>query len=113
MGEKIPMGVDGGGHLEFGPQPDAIPETNMVPESGRRPPSARGGVPLPPATSVLPEVLDTLLVALKSASVIDEHRALVGMVIEKIQSAESGLNEACISLIKGFEVCFMRFRRVS
>ena len=85
----------------------------MVPESGRRPPSARGGVPVPPATSAQPEVPDTLSVALKSASIIEEHRALMGAVIEKIQSAESGLNEASISLIRGFEVCFMRFRRVS
>ena len=46
--------------------------------------------------------------ALKSASIIDEHRALMGAVIEKIQSAESGLNGACISLIKGFEVCFSK-----
>ena len=110
MGEQIPMGVDGRGHLEFGSQPDAIPETNTAPESSRQPFSAGGGIP---ATSVQPEVSDALLVALKSASIVDEHRALMGVVIEKIQSAESGLNEACISLIKGFEVCFMRFRRVS
>ena len=43
--------------------------------------------------------------ALFSATIVDEHRALMGAVIEKIQSAENGLNEACISLIKGFEVC--------
>ena len=85
----------------------------MVPESGKRPPMARGGVVVPPATSIQPEVLDTLLATLKSASIIDKHRALMGAVIEKIQSAESGLNEACISLIRGFEVCFMRFQRVS
>ena len=113
MGEKAPMDVDGGGHLEFGPQPDAIPETNTAPESSRRPPSAGGGVPVSSAISVQPEVSDALLAALKSASIVDEHRALMGAVIEKIQSAESGLNEACISLIKGFEVCFMSFRRVS
>ena len=113
MGEKIPMGSDGGGHLEFGSQPDAIPETHTAPESSRQPPSAGLGVPVPPATSVQPEVSDALLVALKSASIVDEHRALMGAVIEKIQSAESGLNEACISLIRGFEVCFMSFRRVS
>ena len=85
----------------------------MVLESGRRPPSARGGVPVPPATSVQPVVLDTLLAALKSTSVVDEHHALVVAVIAKIQSTKSGLNEACISLIRGFQVCFMKFRRVS
>ena len=40
MGEKIPMGADGGGHIEFGTEPDAIPETNTAPESSRRPFSA-------------------------------------------------------------------------
>ena len=63
MGEKIPMGVDGGSHLEFGPQPDAVPETNTAPESSRRPPSAGGGVPVPPEISVQPEVPDVLLAA--------------------------------------------------
>ena len=67
-------------------------------------------MPVPPATSVQPEVSDALLVALKSASIVDEHRALMGAVIEKIQSAESGLNGACISLIKGFEVCLVKER---
>mgnify|MGYP005813705167 CR=1 FL=1 len=87
MGEKIPMGVVSGGHLEFGSPPDAIPETNMAPASSRRPPSAGGGAPVPLAISVQPEVPDALLVALKSASIIDEHRALMCAVIEKIQSA--------------------------
>ena len=64
-------------------------------------------MPVPSATSVQPEV------ALKNASIVDEHRSLMGAVIEKIKSTESGLNEACISLIRGFEVCFMSFRRVS
>ena len=113
MGEKIPMGVDGGSHLEFGSQPDAIPETNTALESSRKPPSVGGGMPIPPAISVQPEVPDALLAALKSASIVDEHHALMGAVIKEIHSAESGLNEACISLIRGFEVCFMRFRRVS
>ena len=102
------MDVDGGGYLEFGPQPDAIPETNTAPGSSRRPPSAGWGVPVPPEISVQPEVSDALLAALKSASIVDEHRALMGAVVKKIQFDESGLNEACISLIKGLEVCFMR-----
>ena len=107
------MDVNGGGHLESDPQPDMIPETNKAPESGRRSPLTRGGVPVPPATSVHPEVPDALLAVPKSASIVDEHRALMVAVIEKIQSAERGLNESCISLIRGFEVCFMRFGRVS
>ena len=59
-------------------------------------------------TSAHPEAPDTLLEALQGASIIEEHHTLMGAVIEKIQSAESGLNEACISLIKGFEVCFSK-----
>lgn len=107
------MDVDGGSYLELGSQPDTIPETSTAPESGRQPPSAGGGAPIPPATFVQPEVSDTLSAALKSAPIVEEHRVLMGAVIEKIQSAESGLNEACINLITGFEVCFVRFRRMS
>ena len=35
---------------------------------------------------------------------MDEHCVLMGMVIEKVQSAKSGLTEACTSLLTGFEV---------
>ena len=111
--EKAPMDIDSGGYLEFGPQLDTIPETDTAPESGRQPPSTEGGALVLPANSAQPEVPDTLLVALKSASIIEEHRALMGTVIEKIQPAESGLNEACMRLIRGFQVCSVRFRRVS
>ena len=102
-GEKSHMDIDGGGYLEFAPQADTISETNTAPELGRQPPSIGGGAPVPPATSAQPEVLDTLSAALKSTSIVKEHCALMGAVIEKIQSAESGLNEACISLLRGFE----------
>ena len=63
-----------------------------------------GGAPVPPTTSVQPVVPNALLVALNKASIIEEHRVLMGAVIEKIQSAESGLTEACTSLLTGFEV---------
>ena len=42
--------------------------------------------------------------ALRGASVVDEHRVLMGAVIEKVQSAKSELNEACSNLLTGFEV---------
>ena len=35
---------------------------------------------------------------------MDEHRVIIGAVIEKVQSAKSGLNEACSNLLTGFEV---------
>ena len=56
-------------------------------------------------TSNNPEAPDTLRKALHSASIMDEHRALMGTVVEKVQSTKSGLNEAFTSLLTGFEVC--------
>ena len=35
---------------------------------------------------------------------MDEHRILMGTVIEKVQSVKSGLTEACSGLLTGFEV---------
>jgi hypothetical protein len=61
-------------------------------------------VPVPPVTSVQPEAPNTLLDAPRSASIIEEHRALMGTVVEKIQSAKSELTEAYTSLLTGFEV---------
>ena len=61
-------------------------------------------MPVPPVTSVQPEAPDNLLEALRGASIVDEHRVLMGMVVERIQSAKSGLTEACTSLLTGFEV---------
>ena len=56
------------------------------------------------ATFANPEVPNTTTDAHQSASILDEHRILMGMVSEKIQSAKSGLNEAFTSLLAGFEV---------
>ena len=41
---------------------------------------------------------------LRGASVVEEHRVRMGAVIEKVQSAKSGLDEACSNLLTGFEV---------
>ena len=61
-------------------------------------------MPLPPVAPVHPGAPDNLMEALRGASVMDEHRVLMGAVIEKVQSAKSGLNEACSNLLTGFEV---------
>ena len=92
------------GRIQFGPQPKTISETHMAPESGEQPPLKEGGAPLPPVVPVHPGVPDNLMEALRGASVMDEHRTLMGAVIEKVQSAKSGLNEACNNLLTGFEV---------
>ena len=49
-----------------------------------------------------PDVLTGLL---ERAALLEEHLSLMSMVLMKILSATSGLNEAFTSLIKGFEVC--------
>ena len=55
-------------------------------------------------SSVQPEAPDNLLEALRSASIDEEHRTIMSAVIQKVQSAKSGLTEACASLLTGFEV---------
>ena len=64
-------------------------------------------------TTVHPEVPDHLLEALQGASIVDEHRAHMGMVIKKVQSAKKGLTEARASLLTGFEVSNVIVRRIS
>ena len=104
MGEPIAIETGEEGHIQFGPQPNTIPETDTAPESGEQPPSKEGVVPIPLTTSVNPEALDTLLEALQSASLGEGHRTLMSTVIGKVQSAKSGLTKACKSLLTGFEV---------
>lgn len=58
----------------------------------------------PAAASINPEAAHTLEEALQRASIMEEHRTLMGAVIEKVQSAKSGLNKAFNSLLTGFEV---------
>ena len=96
-GSKAPGGS------KFGTQPDTAPEPPVVPDSGRRPPSKRGNT-LMPVTAVHPEAPDNLLGALRGTSIDEEHRTIMSAVIKKVQSAKSGLTEACTSLLTGLEV---------
>ena len=57
-----------------------------------------------PETSVHPRALDDLLEVLNGASIDEEHRTIMSAVIQKVQSAKSGLTEACASLLTSFEV---------
>ena len=56
-----------------------------------------------------PEMPDILTNMLRQASVSEEHRTLMGTVVGKVLSAKSGLNEAFTGLLRGFEVCNVRF----
>ena len=46
---------------------------------------------MPPVTPIQPGAPDNLLEALRGAFIVDEHRTLMGTVIERVQSAKSGL----------------------
>ena len=106
MGEPTPMETEDRGHVQFGPQPNVISETHIVPEPNEQPPS-KEGAPTPPATFVNAEAPDTLVRAIQSATIVEEHRTLMSTVVEEFRSAKSGLNEAYTSLLRGFEVCNM------
>ena len=57
-----------------------------------------------PAAPVQPEAPDNMLEALQGASIDEEHRTIMSVVVQKVQSAKSGLTEACTGLLIGFEV---------
>ena len=57
-----------------------------------------------PVTSVQPEAPDNMLEALQGASIDEGHHTIMSAVIQKVQSAKSGLTKACTSLLTGFEV---------
>ena len=52
---------------------------------------------------------DVLRDLLGRATILEEHRTLMGTVIERISSAGSGLHEAFMSLLTGFEVREMMY----
>ena len=56
----------------------------------------------PGLSDIQPDIWTGLL---RKAPISEEHRTLMGMVIERISSEKSGLNEAFTSLLRGFEVC--------
>ena len=88
------------------PNPVGPEGTRMSPQSPPRPDFEEGHRTSPAPTSVWSEELKDLL---GRASISEDHRALMGTVIERISSAESGLHEAVISLLTGFEVRKMMY----
>ena len=52
---------------------------------------------------------DALMGLLEQAAISEAHRTLMGTVVERVQSAKSGLNEAFTSLLTDFEVCDVIF----
>ena len=80
------------------PRPEGNPSATRSPkysapkESNRKRPGSSGARP------------DALKDLLEQAAISEAPRTLMGTVIERISSAESGLHEAFMSLLKGFEV---------
>ena len=52
---------------------------------------------------------DVLMDLLEQAAISQEHRTLMATVIERVSSVESGLHEAFMSLLTGFEVREMMY----
>ena len=83
------------------PNPVGAEGGYAAPRGSLRPAFERGHGTSPAPSGARPEELKILL---GRASISEEHRALMGTVIERISSAESGLHEAVKSLLTGFEV---------
>ena len=79
------------------------PEDNPIdPQSPQRPAPEESKRKSPAPSSVRSDILRELV---GRAAISEEHRMLMGTVMERILSAESGLHEAFMSLLTGFEVC--------
>ena len=96
-GGAAPMGASNEGPELSGLWP------KMTPGSSRHTPLK--GMHIPAADSRNSEVPDTLMGTLQSVSILEEHRTLMGTVVERVLSVRSGLNEAFMGLLRGFEVC--------
>ena len=78
------------------------PEDNpMVTRSPQYPALEEGKQKSPTPSGMRSDALRDLL---KRATISKEHRTLMGKVMERISSAESGLHDAFMSLLTGFEV---------
>ena len=84
--------------------PDLVrPEDNpIVTRSPQRPALEESKQKSPTPSGMRSDVIRELL---ERAAISKEHRTLMGTVMERISSAKSGLHEAFMSLLAGFEVC--------
>ena len=88
--------------------PDQVrPEDNpMVARSPQYPALEESNQKNPTPSGMRSDALRDLL---ERATISEEHRTLMGTVIERILSAGSGLHEAFMSLLTGFEVREMMY----
>ena len=84
--------------------PDPVrPEDNPIVTRSPQHPALEESKQKSPAPSGMR--LDVLRELLERAAISEENHMLMGTVMERISSAESGLHEAFMSLLTGFEVC--------
>ena len=83
------------------PSPAGPEGSHMSPQTPPRLAFKKGHRTSPAPTGGRSKELKDLL---GRASISEDHRTLMGTVIERISSAESGLHEAVRSLLIGFEV---------
>src|SRR4051812_12063584 len=95
-GDETPQGS------QSGFVPDTGPDSTVLAHGGRTP--SKRSKPSELATSVQPDAPDDLLEVLEGATIDVEHRTVMSTVVQRVQSAKSGLNEACASLLIGFQV---------
>ena len=83
--------------------PDPVrPEDNPIdPRSPQCPAPEESKQKSPTPSGMRSDILREML---GRAAISEEHRTLMGTVMERISSAESGLHEAFMSLLTGFEV---------
>ena len=84
-------------------RPEDIP---IVTRSPQRPALEESKQKSPAPSGMRSDVLRELA---GRATILEEHRTLLGTVMERISSAESGLHEAFMSLLTGFEVREMTY----
>ena len=93
------------GDLKVSPRrasPDPVrPEDNPIVTRSPQCPALEESKQKSPAPSGMRS--DVLRELLERAAISEEHRTLMGTVMERISSAESGLHEAFMSLLTGFE----------
>ena len=83
------------------PDPARLEGNPMVTRSPQYPALEESNQKSPAPSGMQSDVLKGLL---ERATISEEHRTLMCMVIERISSVENGLHEAFMSLLTGFEV---------
>ena len=85
------------------PRPEGNPSATRSPEYSAPKGSNKKSLGL---SDMRPDSLRNLL---EQVAISEAHPMLMGTVVEKISSAESGLHEAFMSLLRGFEVREMMY----